>query len=109
MISDFFTTLFAVSRASWTKDEDDNDESAEQEVGMFNGHIQQANPQLAQSLGFSFTTTFTVWCASDEDVRVGDTLNSIQGTFSVKAKQDNLVGDNQHLELICSLEEVIGS
>lgn len=100
MINDFYTTLFTVKRLEWTEDEDYNQYSVIASVGSFSGHIQQASPELTQSLGLSFSKTFTIWCAVDEDVEEGDVLDSAEGEYLVKAVQKNNLGANAHLELV---------
>ncbi len=106
MISDFFTKTFTVKRASWLTDEYDNQYSEEVEVGSFLGHLQQANAQLAQTLGLNFTKTFTIWCPSDTDIREGDTVTSELISYSVRAIQVNNIGDNKHIELTVELDDV---
>jgi len=100
MISDFFTTTFTVTRMIWS-----GDSSAEASQGTFSGHIQQAEPELAQSLGYAFTRTFKVWCAVDTDVEDGDTLTVGNNTYSVRANKVLQVGENQHLQLIIEKDE----
>ena len=99
MISRFFTTTFAVTRAQWS-----NESSAEVSACSFIGHIQQAAPEFAQQIGEAWGKTFLVWCAVDEDVDPGDTLTiatgNYAGTYSVKNIQTNATGENEHLEII---------
>ncbi|MFA6158894.1 MAG: hypothetical protein WC763_04730 [Candidatus Paceibacterota bacterium] len=109
MISDFYKTLFVVKRSVWTTDGSDNPYSEEQEVGQFMGHIQQAAPELVQSLGLSLTKSFSIWCPVDTDVREGDSLTSVQGVYSVRAVQQNAVGSNKHLQLVVMLDQISGS
>lgn len=107
MISDFYTTEFEVTRPVWDVDEDDHPISELAVIGTFNGHLQQAGPELIQNLGLSFTKAFTIWCALDTDVLEGDTLEASEISYTVRALQKNVTGGNQHLELVCELDENI--
>jgi urease beta subunit len=97
-ISRFYTTTFAVTRMSWA-----NESSAEISAGSFYGHIQQANPEFASQIAEAWGKTFVVWCDKATDVEPGDTLTiasgDYAGTYSVKNKQVNATGSNEHLEL----------
>jgi hypothetical protein len=97
-IQRFYATSFAVSRMEWS-----NESSAEASAGSFSGHIQQAGPAFAEEIGEAWGKTFIVWCAKGTDVEPGDTLTiatgDYAGTYSVKNKQINATGGNQHLEL----------
>lgn len=106
MIYDFYTTTFTVKRDVWTTDVDSNPYSAESTVGTFTGHIQQANAQLAASLGLSFTKTHSIWCAIGTDVKEGDHLTSASGSYTVRAKQTNNIGDNKHIELTVESDSI---
>lgn len=111
MISDFYKTTFTVSRSVWTTDGSGNPISAEAEQGTFSGHIQQAQAgssaaALSEHLGLSFTKTYIIWCPVSTDVREGDTLSDGTNAYSVRGKQRNAVGTNQHLELVVELDEV---
>lgn len=106
MIQDFFTTSFTIKRAGWVSDGDGNLYSTESTNTTFYGHKQQATPELAQSLGLSFTKTFTVWCPVDTAVVEGDTIDDGTYVYSVRAVMQNNVGDNTHLELIVELDTV---
>jgi hypothetical protein len=109
-INNFFTVLFTINRPSWGTDGSGNPESTLEEVGTFNGHLQQAQPELAVNLGLALTKVYTIWCPPDTAVRAGDSLESVHGRFSVKAIQDNgFVGVNKHLELVVELDEANGS
>jgi len=109
MISDFFTTLYVVKRSAWSTDEEGNPYSGEVEVGSFMGHIQDAQAELVASLGLTLTKMFTIWCPVSSSVLAGDTLESIQGIYSVKAIRTFNIGDNKHLEIVVQLDEVTGS
>jgi hypothetical protein len=109
MINNFFDKLFVVSRASWTADEDDNPCSTETEVGQFMGHIQEASATLVSNLGMNLTKPFAIWCGIDEDVKAGDTLQSVDGRYSVKGTQRFDIGGNKHLQLVVQEDEIIGS
>lgn len=106
-IQDFFTKLFVVKRPTWFKDEEQNDYSELAESGQFNGHIQQAGENLVASLGLTFTTAYTIWCPIDTDVRIGDTIDSIDGRYSVKGIQKNDNGINRHLQLVVQYDGVV--
>lgn len=97
-IENFYTTSIAVTRMEWS-----NESSAEASAGSISGHIQQARPEFVEQIGEVWGQTFLVWCAVDADVESGDTLTistgPYTGTYSVKNKQINAVGNNQHLEL----------
>jgi hypothetical protein len=107
MIQDFFTTEFAVKRMTWLTDDEDNKYSSDTLIGTFLGHIQQANINLVQSLGLTFTKTYSVWCPVDTNVREGDKLETETETYSVRAVQKNNIGCNKHLELIIELDELV--
>lgn len=109
-IESFYTVLFTINRQAWGTDGEGNPESTLEEVGTFNGHLQQARPELASNLGLSLTKAFSIWCPSTTSVLEGDILESVHGKFSVKAVQNNgFVGGNKHLELVVQLDEVNGS
>jgi hypothetical protein len=110
MIADFFTTSFSIKRAVWLTDGDGNKYSEEQIVETFSGHIQQATIELAQGLGISFTKAFTIWCPINTDVKEGDVLYTSAAAYSVRAKRENNIGDNRHIELTVELDETpVGS
>lgn len=99
-IERFFTTTFTVTRMSWS-----NESSAEVSAGSFLGHIQQARPDYAESIGESWNQTFLLWCDEDTDIEDGDTVTvasgDYAGSYSVRNVQKNAVGSklNQHLEV----------
>lgn len=99
-IEQFFTTTITVARMNWT-----GDSSGEVSQGSFSGHIQQARPDYAEHVGEAWGLVFTVWCDEATDVQEGDTLTiasgDYSGTFSVRNKMINAVGNNKHLELVC--------
>jgi hypothetical protein len=109
MISDFYTTEFSIKRAAWTEDGEGNPYSEEQVVVSFNGHIQQAQAELATNLGLSLTKAFMVWCPIGTNVKEGDILDTTEASYSVRAVQDFNNGDNKHMELIVELDEIHGS
>ena len=94
MISRFYTTEFEVYRMAYT------DNKAEEALqSTFNGHLQQAAPNLVASVADTYKLSHLVWCAREEDVRSGDTLKVGSDRYTVQAVQDNMVGDNDHYEL----------
>jgi len=100
MITDFYTTEFTNLRAVWTTDIEQNPYSEQEVVGQFNGHIQQASPEYAESLGLAFYKAYAIWCPLNTDIIEGDTLESDIGTFAVRAIMVYMVGTNKHLELV---------
>ena len=94
MISRFYTTAFEVYRQVYT---DNKSEEALQST--FNGHLQQASPNLIASLADTYKLEYLVWCSRAEDVRPGDTLKVDDTRYTVLAVQDNMVGTNDHYEL----------
>lgn len=97
-IERFYTTSITNTRMSWS-----GDSSALASVGTFSAHVQQAQPETAEHIGEAWGKVFLIWCAKGTDVNVGDTLTiasgDYAGTYSVKNKQVNATGDNEHLEL----------
>ena len=109
MIQDFFTKYFAVTRPSWSTDEEGNSFSTLVETSSFYGHIQQAQAEDTQSLGLTLTKPFVIWCDLDTDILEGDTIQSVDGYYSVKAIKKLLVGANKHLRIVVQEDEIIGS
>ena len=101
MIGDHYVTTFTAKRMVWNTDLSGNKYAELSDINNFNGHIQQSSMELAQSVGLTFTKTFTIFCALDADVSEGDQLVSGNFTYTVKSKQEFANGDNAHLELIC--------
>ena len=102
MISKFFTKTFTNSRQS----DYVAGISEKTEVGTFKGHIQQPDPTLIESLGLSFTNTFTLWCAVDTDIQRGDFLEDADGfTYSIRSINKRNYGKNQHLEIFIDRNE----
>lgn len=100
MINRFFTTLFTNKRMVWYE------EAGEEQTSItFYGHIQQASPDLAQSLGMTYTKTFIIWCPLATNVSVGDNLVNGSYTYSVKSIIERSVGTNTHLELVVEKDE----
>jgi hypothetical protein len=97
-IARFFTTTISVTRMNWS-----NDSSAEVSAGSFSGHVQQARPEFAETIGEAWAQTFILWCDEDADIAMGDTVTiasgDYSGTYSVRNVQTNAVGSNQHLEV----------
>ena len=98
-ISRLFTTAITVTRKQWT-----GNTATEVSAGGFSGHVQQASPEFAESIGQAWGKTFSIWCAKGTDVTEGDTLTiasgDYTGTYSVKNIQKNATGRNQHLEIV---------
>lgn len=110
MINKFFDKTFTILRKEWTTDDDGYQSSVDDEVGTFKGHLQQATPQLAVNMRMNFTTTFSVWCPPNTDVRLGDTIVYDGIYYTVREKQNNgFVGKNKHLELVVELSDDYGS
>lgn len=103
-IDRFYTTTIVNTRMSWT-----GDSSAEAAVGSSSGHIQQAQPDMAEHVGEAIGRVFTLWCAKTTDVQAGDTLTissgDYAGTYSVRNVSINAVGGNQHYELVAIKDE----
>jgi len=110
MISKFYTTVFTVFRGTWQTDQDGFSSSAPLEIGTFNGHIQQISPKLAQYLNLNFTKTYSVWTDPATDIKQGDVIDDGTKKYTVKEIQNNdSVGSNMHLELVCEESEEYGS
>lgn len=109
MINDFYQTLFVIKRNAWTEDEDGNAFSGLAEVAQFMGHIQQASADLVESLGLTFTKSFSIWCPVDTNLEEGDILETVQGNYSVKAIKKFDIGSNKHIQAVVQLDEVAGS
>lgn len=103
-IERFFKKTFTSKRMVWA-----NESGSEQSQSSFKGHIQQANPELIESLGLSFTTTYTVWCPPDTDVQEQDKLSDGQYNYSVRGINNRgyEIGEmNPHLELVVERKEI---
>jgi hypothetical protein len=100
MIEKFYTTTIAVTRMTWV-----GDSSSEISRASFSGHIQQARPEYAEHVGEAWGLVFLVWCDEATDVQEGDTLTiatgDYAGTYNVRNKMTNAIGNNKHLELVC--------
>jgi hypothetical protein len=107
MIEKFFTTTFEVNRAVWKTDESLNQYSELSTVGTFLGHLQQASAFLAENLGLNMTKTFTIWCPVDTDVLEGDSIETYEAIYTVRAIQKNNTGVNTHLEIVVELDQEI--
>lgn len=103
-IEQHYVTSFTAKRMVWATDGSGNQYAQLTDINPISGHIQQSSIQLAQSLNLTFTKTFTIWCSASADVNEGDQLVSGGYTYTVKARQDFLNGDNAHLELVCERE-----
>lgn len=108
MIGRLFNRTFTVKRqvASVV---DDVDVLSEEVQGTFKGHLQQASPEFAQSLGFTMTKTFSVWCPLETDVQDGDVLEVDEKVYAVKGVQENDNCHQSHKELVVELYGVIES
>lgn len=88
--------------------------SEQSTIGTIDGHLQQARPELVESLNMDFSTAFTFWCAPDSDIKRADELIIEQGfpaspgdteKYSVRAIQENYTGRNKHLEVVIERDE----
>ena len=96
MISDYYNKTFTIYRMVWT-----DSKSSLSSVGTFVGHKQRTIAEISESLGISFTKSYTIWCAIDTDVKEQDTIKDEFGKYySVKALSEKDYGDSQHLQLI---------
>jgi len=99
MINRLFTISVTNARMSWT-----NDSGSEVSVGSFYAHVQQGDKEAQEQLMEAKGTVYAFWCPSGTDVEVGDTLTvasgDYAGSYSVKAKKENLYGLNRHLNLL---------
>ncbi len=100
-ISDWYTTTFTVKRMVYGGSDvgGDNNKSSLETQGTFNGHLQQADPNLVASLAQTYKLDFLIWCSRSEDVQVGDQLEEGSNKYTVMALQDNSTGSNDHYEL----------
>ena len=105
MIDRFYTKTVTVKRQEKKTDDDGNKYSEFATAGSITGHLQQARPELAESLGMDLTKTFSLWCAVGADVEAGDTIIIDSVEYSVRAIQQNNIGENKHLELILEKNE----
>jgi hypothetical protein len=98
-IDRFYTTTVTIQRMQWS-----GEQSSLTSAGSVTGHVQQARPEFAESIGEAWGKTFLLWCDEAEDVRTGDTLTiasgDYAGTYSVKNVTTNATGRNQHLECV---------
>ena len=103
-ISRLFTESVSVTRMVWS-----GMTSSETAGVTFNGHVQQARPETAESIGESWSKVFSIWCALGTDVTEGDKLTvssgNYAGTYNVQQIQKNAVGENTHLELVVTLTQ----
>lgn len=103
-ISRLFTESIAVTRMVWA-----GNSSSESSIGSFSGHIQQAQPATAESIGETWSKVFSIWCALDTDVTEGDKLVVASGnyaaTYNVQQIQKNAIGSNTHLELVVTVTQ----
>lgn len=87
-----------------------DDSSSLVSVGSFSGHTQQANAEMAELIGETFGSVFTVWCDEATDVEAGDTLSvasgDYAGSYTVKNKKVNSVGNNKHIALTVIRDEL---
>ena len=103
-INRFYTTTITNTRMVWS-----GESSARTSVGSFSGHVQQAQPEVAEFIGEALGKVFSVWCAKGTDIESGDVITiasgDYAGTYTVKNIQNNAIGRNQHLELIVIKEQ----
>ena len=96
MISDYYNKTFTIYRMVWT-----DSKSSLSSVGTFVGHKQRAGAEIVNTMGISFTKSYTIWCPVDTDVKEQDTIKDGSGKYySVKALSEKDYGDSQHLQLI---------
>lgn len=100
-------------------------------IGSILGHMQQAQAEYIQNLGFNFRRGYIVWCPVSADIEVGDRLQIVgdgggdgatfdtsvfdtgifdsggtpSSAYTVRALTEHNVGNNQHLELLLAREE----
>ena len=91
MINKKFKTYFTNSRMVWYEEEAELDTT----VGFY-GHIQQISPEVATSLGISYTKGFQIWCPVNTDVIEGDELKNENDTYNVKGIKTLNLGLNKH-------------
>ena len=98
-IKRLFTETVAVTRMVWS-----GNSSSQSSIGSFKAHIQQATPDLAESIGETWSQVFSIWCALGTNVEEGDKLVVASGnyadTYYVQQIQKNATGVNEHLELV---------
>lgn len=103
-ISRLFTESIAVTRMVWS-----GNTSSETAGVTFKGHVQQARPETAESIGETWSKVFSIWCPLSTDVSEGDKLTIAAGnyadTYNVQQIQKNATGDNAHLELVVTLTQ----
>ncbi|MCX6785921.1 MAG: hypothetical protein NTZ18_03675 [Candidatus Komeilibacteria bacterium] len=99
-IAKFFTTQFTTKRMSWS-----GESSALITQSTFDGYLQQAAAELAETLRLNFTRAFTLWCPLGTDVEEGDLISDGEFDYGVKAINKRDYGTNQHLQLIIERHE----
>ena len=103
-ISRLFTESIAVTRMVWS-----GMTSSETAGVTFNGHVQQARPETAESIGETWSKVFSIWCPLGTDVSEGDKLVIAVGNYAdsykVQQIQKNAIGNNPHLELVVTLTQ----
>lgn len=109
MIESFYTKTATNYRQEWTESSDIFS-SAESEVGTFKCHVQQTSPALVENLGLNFTNTFSIYCADDTDVILGDRIVIDSDSYEVREIQNNNHARvNHHLEIVTQRSTGIGS
>lgn len=103
MISRNFTTQFTAKRMVWS-----GSSSSLTNISSFKGHLQQTSSELAQSLGLTFTKSFTIFCAIATDIKAGDEISDGVNTYTVEAIQELLVGANKHKQIFVERKESYG-
>ena len=104
-IAKFFNKTLTISRMVWA-----NESSSESVITTFSGHLQQASAELAESLGLSFTKTFSLWCDKSIEVKEQDSLSDGTYTYLVRAinsRNYSLSSNNEHLQLILERVEIV--
>jgi hypothetical protein len=109
MILEKFKTTFTVKKKVWTIVTMNNkqvDRTTEVDGDSFNGHLQQATAEYAQSYNLSLTKGYSLWCPLSANVFEGDIIHQDGTAYTVRARQDYRDGDNPHAQLAV---ELIGS
>lgn len=103
-IKRFFTKSITVNRNAWVE-ESGYSHSEEATVGTIKGHIQQTSAEMATNLALNLSTSFSLWCAVDTDIKVGDRVVCDGISYTVRLIMDNsFVGLNAHLEVYIEKE-----
>jgi len=99
MFSNLKNFSFEIKRITWKTDNDGNRYSENENKCSGSGHIQQASKEFVERFAMSMQTGFTLWADLSLDIRVGDTLTSNKGIFTVRGLNRLDYGMNKHLEV----------